>query len=157
MSGDGQHSFVLTQRDVFGVAFVFCLLVAVTMTSFARADEKPSPLLDNLPHASDTEFRLVMVAIEGCPFCMRWQSQVGHLYPKSAEAKRVPLVKVRFGSKTLAGFKKIKYTPTFLVLRGQTEIGRIAGYPGADPFWEELGIILNKHDAQPDPTNKARP
>ncbi len=157
MSGIGR--LVNTLRQPFGVGFLILagLLFFATTTLPARADKTSGPLLDQLPQATQGELRLVMVAIDGCLFCMRWEQQVGHIYPKSSEAKVAPLVRVRFGSETLARFKKIKYTPTFLVLRGANEIGRIAGYPGADPFWEELGIILKQNDAQPVSLKKDQP
>jgi len=147
---------------------IYCIILAalifsailtslITMASPARAETQPGPILNDLPAASDNALRLVMVAIEGCPFCIRWQRQVGHIYSKSAEGKMAPLVRVRFGAKTLASFKNIKYTPTFLILRGKTEIGRIAGYPGADPFWEELGLILKKHKGQAKPKDEVQP
>ena len=130
--------------------FVGAFLSFVAVTSVgAGANPKSHLLLDRLPDAHSTELRLVMIGIEGCPFCMRWESQVGQSYSKSAEAKIAPLVRVRIGSESLMKFEKIKYTPTFLVLKGTTEIGRIAGYRGADPFWEELGHILNRNELRP--------
>lgn len=151
-----QQTFVFYKQYAILVAVISVLSVCVIPSTLTFAGSPQPPLLDHLPPAVDDQVRLVMVSLEGCPFCMRWEAQVGHIYPKSSEAKVAPLVRVRFGSDTLAGFK-IKYTPTFLVLKGASEIGRIAGYPGADPFWEELGIILKQHGVQTDPKKEVQP
>ncbi|MCH9765959.1 MAG: hypothetical protein K0U34_08215 [Alphaproteobacteria bacterium] len=102
-------------------------------------------LHDDLPAADSGRVRLVMVAIVGCPFCLRWERRVGHAYPTSAQGKFASLIRVKLGAQGLTKFRNIKYTPTFLVLNGQEEIGRISGFPGAEPFWEELDEILVKH------------
>lgn len=157
MSGMRRWIFELCRWQAIFVAAIGCLLaLAIPSTNTIAGTQHPT-ILDHLPAAPDHQVRLVMVSINGCPFCMRWEAQVGHIYPKSSEAKVAPLVRVKFGSKTLAGFEKIKYTPTFLVLKGATEIGRIAGYPGADPFWEELNIILKQHGVQPKSMKEGRP
>ena len=42
----------------------------------------------------------------------------------------------------IARFKPVIYTPTFILVRGDHEIGRISGYPGESYYWEELGELL---------------
>ena len=40
----------------------------------------------------------------------------------------------------------IRYTPTFVVLDGDAEIGRIVGYPGPDIFWGYLSELIQRLD-----------
>lgn len=123
------------------------ILATIAVSGSFSANLAQANLLNALPQLEEQELRLVMVAIEGCPFCMRFDQQVGVDYPKSPEAKRAPLLRVRFGSESLAHFKEIKFTPTFLLVQGNVEVGRIAGYPGRDAFWEELNALLNGQGA----------
>lgn len=124
------------------VALVLAFVFAVAEAPLTRA--APPTILNDLPDAQPDALRLVMVAFPGCPFCLKWDQQVGVDYGHDALGKTAPLVRVLFGSKSLARYKTIKYTPTFLLLRGEQEVGRIAGYPGRDAFWDELHEVLEK-------------
>lgn len=103
-----------------------------------------------LPPRVNGQISLVMVSLAGCPFCLKWEREVGQAYAASAYAQRAPLVRVRFGSSSLADFEPIKFTPTFLLLNGRREIGRIPGYPGRDGFWDELSLILDQPKPEKD-------
>lgn len=105
-------------------------------------------ILKELPAAQGQGLRLVMVAINGCPFCLRFEREVEPQYAQSAEGRIAPLVKVKIGALSLKRFGDIKVTPTFLVLQGTIEIGRIAGYPGRDGFWLEIAEILSQADTK---------
>ena len=37
---------------------------------------------------------LMMVEELGCPYCERWKAEIGPIYPKTAEGRIAPLVKV---------------------------------------------------------------
>lgn len=90
---------------------------------------------------------LVYVNERGCPYCRAWEAKVGILYDRTPEAARAPLVKVERGSDDLAKLpiaRPIRYTPTFILMDGGREIGRIEGYPGEDFFWGLLGKLLEK-------------
>jgi hypothetical protein len=88
------------------------------------------------------ELRLIMVDDPNCVYCRRWDAEVGHAYPRSAEGERAPLVRVRRGDPALAAFKPAIYTPTFILVGPQGEVGRIVGYPGQDFFWAELAELI---------------
>lgn len=88
--------------------------------------------------------QLVMVDDLGCPYCARWDLEVGGGYANSAEGRHAPLVRIRRGDRRLAAFKAITHTPTFIVLDNGSEAGRITGYPGAHFFWPMLEEILRK-------------
>jgi hypothetical protein len=87
---------------------------------------------------------LVMIEDAGCVYCIRWHAEVGDAYANSAEGRFAPLDRRRIGDPDIAALRNVRYTPTFVLLRGTVEIGRITGYPGADPFWELLAGLMAK-------------
>ena len=96
---------------------------------------------------------LVMFETSGCPWCAAWQEDVGAIYHKTAEAKTAPLRRVDLDAPRpaeLGSIARIVYTPTFVLMDDGREIGRIAGYPGADHFWGLLGVLLEKLDRNSD-------
>lgn len=105
--------------------------------------------------------QLIMVEEPGCRFCRRWDTEVGTAYAASLEGKIAPLQRVRREAPELAGLKPVIYTPTFILVRGRQELGRIPGYPGESFFWEELGLLLDnagvRRDSEPSGARAARP
>ncbi|WP_333832875.1 hypothetical protein [Rubrimonas sp.] len=95
--------------------------------------------------APDGGLRLVMIEREGCVWCKRWKAEIGPIYAATEEGRRAPLriVDVTRGwPAELAAYAPERMTPSFLLLRGTEEIGRIRGYPGEDFFWGLLGQML---------------
>lgn len=86
--------------------------------------------------------RLIMIEDPGCPYCARWDREVGAAYLASAEGRFAPLTRRRRGHADVVRFANVVYSPTFIVVHDGVEIGRIVGYPGADFFWGLLGQIL---------------
>lgn len=86
--------------------------------------------------------RLVMVEEAGCRFCMQWDREVGRVYARTREGRIAPLARVGRDAPELRGLRPAVYTPTFILMRGAREVGRITGYPGESWFWEELGDLL---------------
>jgi hypothetical protein len=95
-------------------------------------------------NAAGSGITLIMVDDPNCKYCRKFEAEIGGRYPKTEEGRFAPLFKVRRKSRELAGFDPIIYTPTFLLVRGTTEAGRITGYPGAQYFFPELGALLAK-------------
>ncbi len=93
--------------------------------------------------------RLVMFEESGCEYCELWNEEVGIIYKKTSEGRFAPLRRAYVGDPTVKHIKRIVYTPTFVVMRGKTEVGRILGYPGEDFFWEMLTQILSKAGYKP--------
>jgi len=98
------------------------------------------------PAKADTHrarLQLVMIESKGCRYCDLWHEEVGRTYASTPEGRRAPLVRLDIGSATAKRFKRIVYTPTFILVRtdGQ-EYGRIVGYPGPEHFWGELSRLL---------------
>ncbi len=87
---------------------------------------------------------LVMVETTSCIYCIRWHQEVGPGYTRSAEGAFAPLQRLNLGDPGLSHIKNLRYTPTFVLLDGEREIGRIVGYPGADFFWGLLADLLAK-------------
>lgn len=85
-----------------------------------------------------------MVEEAGCVYCARWHAEVGTAYANSAEGRFAPLRRVRINEAEIGHLKGLRYTPTFVLVEGQREIGRITGYPGADFFWALLAELLAK-------------
>lgn len=90
---------------------------------------------------------LIMFEEAGCPWCLRWHAEVGPGYDKAAEGQRAPLrvVDIHLARpRDLQFIKGIRASPTFVLIDGGREIGRITGYPGADFFWGLLGQMLER-------------
>lgn len=90
---------------------------------------------------------LVMFESAGCAWCAAWDREVGVIYDRTAEARIAPLRRVDIAAPRpadLAEVGPIVYTPTFVLLDGGREVGRILGYPGEAHFWGLLGTELKK-------------
>lgn len=85
---------------------------------------------------------LLLVEDRGCPYCARWDRDVGPVYARSPEGRFSPLVRRYRGSPDVA-FLGVMFSPTFVVLKDGEEIGRIVGYSGPDFFWSELSPLLD--------------
>jgi len=90
---------------------------------------------------------LLMFERAGCPWCERWNREVGSLYGKTAEAKLLPLRRVNIDTNTPKDLKlaaPVLFTPTFVVVDNGREIGRITGYINDDAFWGLLDQLVAK-------------
>jgi len=90
---------------------------------------------------------LVLFEQSFCEWCEAWEKEVGIIYSKTSEGKRVPIRKVEIHGEHPADLSKIKpviFTPTFVLMHKGAEIGRILGYPGEDHFWGLLNLMLER-------------
>jgi len=90
-------------------------------------------------------FRLIMVERAGCIYCARWNETIGPIYPKTPEGQIAPLERVDIHDDWAKGLEtgpSPVFTPTFVLIEGNREVGRIEGYPGEDFFWGLLGEAL---------------
>lgn len=90
---------------------------------------------------------LVMFERAGCPWCRKWDAEVGTVYPKSPEGQRVPLRRASLDQPLPPELKlspPVFYSPTFVLMDDGREIGRITGYQGEEAFWGLLGVMLKK-------------
>ena len=89
---------------------------------------------------------LMMVEQQGCYYCLEWKDQLGHIYPKTPEGKYAPLKTIDITEvDQLKGLQRdVIFTPTFVLMEDNKELGRLEGYSGEDFFWELLELILEK-------------
>jgi protein-disulfide isomerase len=105
---------------------------------------------------ASAEVRLLMVEEPGCLYCARWFAEVGDAYAVTAEGRIAPLLRAQLRETLPAGVALVRpalFTPTFVLLNGGAEVGRIEGYPGEDFFWPLLGQLIGQlpADLQKDP------
>ncbi|MBV7409588.1 thioredoxin fold domain-containing protein [Maritimibacter sp. DP1N21-5] len=92
---------------------------------------------------------LVMVEQPGCAYCRAWNKDVSEEYPKTAEGRAAPLVRVQKDDIATSGItlaRPVNFTPTFILTEDGRELARIEGYPGEDFFWGLLGMMLKAQD-----------
>ncbi len=88
---------------------------------------------------------LVMFERPNCPFCLAWKREVGDRYPLTEEGRIAPLRVVRLDAAESHGIElreDVKYSPTFVLVEGDKEIGRILGYSSDDAFWGLLRQLV---------------
>lgn len=93
--------------------------------------------------------RLVFFHSPGCVYCEMWRADIGGIYSKTEEGKRLPLREVNVHEPLPLDLKQINlpgFTPTFVVLDDDNqEIGRILGY-NTEYFWGFLDGFIQKLD-----------
>ena len=102
-------------------------------TSFAWADSDHATSGDALPSNA-----LIMITSPSCPWCDAFEAEVGVIYDKTTEAKVFPLRRIDIFEKfptQIDHITEARMTPTFIIIRGNQEIGRMVGYPGDELFW----------------------
>jgi hypothetical protein len=90
---------------------------------------------------------LVMFGERGCSWCARFEAEIGAIYPKTEEGRRAPLRRVDLDEgipSELAHLGRPRVIPTFVLLHGGREVGRVLGYPGEVHFWGLLGMLLER-------------
>ncbi len=93
------------------------------------------------------ETYLLMAEEDGCVWCARWNEEIAHIYPKTAEGKTAPLKRfdVHHDKVNDVVFAQpVYFTPTFLLIKDGAELGRIEGYPGEDFFWGLLAQMFQR-------------
>ncbi len=111
---------------------VRCLITALALAAAIAA----------VPAQAD---ELVMFQLKGCPYCRAWNTDVGRIYAKTDEAKRLPLRRIDLLAQRppeLRTIAPIRYTPTFIVMHCGQEIRRIEGYRSPDQFWGLLDSAI---------------
>ena len=87
-----------------------------------------------------------MIEQAGCPYCTRWNAEIGPIYPKTNEGAYAPLRHVEIRSEEMEKLKlqrRVNFTPTFvLVDENGAEMARLEGYAGEDFFWGLLEKML---------------
>ena len=82
---------------------------------------------------------------KGCPYCAAWNREIGGIYAKTEEGRKLPLRRVDIADprpEDLRSVTSIVATPTFVVMHCGKEFRRITGYIGQDQFWGLMDIDL---------------
>jgi hypothetical protein len=90
---------------------------------------------------------LVMFERAGCPYCERFDREIGPIYGRSLEGKIAPLRRVDIHKAIPDDLKFVAMeplTPVFVLVDHDREMGRIRGYPGEDNFWGLLAGLVGK-------------
>jgi len=95
---------------------------------------------------------LVVFSQKGCVYCAAWERDVGRIFERTDEARLVGLRRVDMDAPRpadLTGLPAVRVSPTFVVVDGGREVGRILGYRDQDQFWGLLHPILDRLPRQP--------
>ncbi len=125
--------FVQSILKIRSMAKILLFAVLLFIGSPINASEKNGP------------FRLVYVFSDHCVFCKAWERDVGRLYERTVYAKKAPLFKININlfSRHFADVSpKVSVTPTFILVNGNNEVGRIIGYQNSDMFFWALSEYI---------------
>lgn len=89
--------------------------------------------------------RLLVVERPGCSWCRRFEAEIAPLYPRHPQGARAPLMRVGIDGPWPDGLvlaRRPYLTPSFILLDGGVELGRIEGYPGEAGFWHALAALM---------------
>lgn len=101
-----------------------------------------------LPAASAAA-ELLMFERAGCPWCQRWNRDIGPIYSNTEEGRRAPLRRIDLDRRTDLHWvlrEPVRFTPTFVLVENGREIGRLTGYINDETFWGMLANLLTKLD-----------
>lgn len=93
---------------------------------------------------------LVYFHSESCTVCEQWNEEIGAVYGKTSEAKRLTLRRISVHDDLPADLSFVKgvvYTPTFVIVDQGREVGRMVGYITDYFFWEQVGLQIKRLDA----------
>jgi thioredoxin-related protein len=99
-----------------------------------------------LPVSATADPYLLMAEEQGCYWCAKWNEEIAHIYPKTAEGRTAPLQRYDLHSEApdVAFDRRVHFTPTFILVENGREVGRIEGYPGEDFFWGLLAMMFER-------------
>lgn len=100
------------------------------------------------PAAADA-LELVFFERPGCIYCVRWDREVGAVYPLTEEGRKAPLRRVNLaqGQPPLKLDAPVIYSPTFVLMKDGREVGRITGYMGDAMFWGVFSKMMERLDS----------
>jgi thioredoxin-related protein len=81
----------------------------------------------------------------GCAWSTAWDREIGPIYGKTEIGGRVPVrfIELEHVNETKFTLESpVRFTPTFVLVDEDREIGRIEGYAGEDFFWGMLERLL---------------
>jgi thioredoxin-related protein len=112
---------------------------------FPRAAAIVAVLAAAMPVSPALSLELLMFERSGCPWCARWDKEVAPVYVLTPEGARAPLRRVNLDQgqpKNIVLNPPVRFTPTFVLVDGAREIGRITGYMNDATFWGLLTKMI---------------
>lgn len=94
---------------------------------------------------ANAEIALLMFEQPGCLYCAAWNAEVAPEYPLTEEGRAAPLRRLQLREALPEGItldRPAVFTPTFVLVSGGAEVGRIEGYASEDFFWPLLGQLI---------------
>jgi hypothetical protein len=98
-----------------------------------------------------TAAELVVLEKSGCPYCARFEREVGAVYDKTEEGRRAPLKRLDNEKVFPEAYRFVRpdrITPTFVLVDEGREVARLRGYPGEEFFYGALATMLEKLPAK---------
>jgi len=95
--------------------------------------------------------QLLMFDDDDCSWCRKWDSEIGVIYKLTTESCQASLHQVKIGKalpNSVSINDPINYTPTFVLVHENKEVGRIVGYPGEEFFWSMLNEMIEENIPQ---------
>ncbi|UPY35578.1 transcriptional regulator [Sediminicoccus sp. KRV36] len=103
-------------------------------------------LIAATPARAETGANLLMLERHDCPWCRRWLREVGeNSWNLSNLGQRAPLRRVDVAAglpEDLRFVSNWRFTPTFVLVRGGRELGRMIGYQADHFFWQQAEALL---------------
>jgi len=122
----------------------YLALLTVSLSLFSVTANSANPDSATLqPVKGITE--LLMVEEKGCVYCAKFDREISEAYAKTTEGKTAPLRRLDMHERwpeALSHIKRPKYTPTFILVHDNQEVGRLIGYNGDEYFWFLLGELI---------------
>lgn len=90
---------------------------------------------------------LLMFEQKACPFCEAFNREIAPDYARSRAGGIAPLRHVDIWESRTGGVEGLDpavFTPTFVLVEGGREVGRLMGYPGRRYFYEELDALVDR-------------
>lgn len=89
---------------------------------------------------------LLMAEAPGCLWCARWEREIGGAWPLTPEGRRAPLRRFALSDppENVRFAAPLRVTPTFVLVEGGAEVGRIEGHPGDQFFWPMIDALLRR-------------
>jgi glutaredoxin len=94
-------------------------------------------------------YELIVVEREGCPYCAQFRQTIAPIYPKTEFAALAPLhyYHLEKDAKNLYQFKTPpRFTPTFVLIKDNVEVGRFEGFRNDEFFWALLKRMLQQQN-----------
>lgn len=124
-----------------GVAALDLLAVAWLLSTGVNAGldhEAPIP-------ATPVTMELVVLEAPGCTYCGLFRRDVLPSYQASERAKEMPIrfVDINDDAANALGLDgPVDVVPTFVVLKNNSEVGRIPGYTGPELFFHTINHLI---------------